>query len=126
VADIDRRRAMVIGRPAMGTGHHRVTVIGHPATAATARRLVMVSDRPAGAIDLPEVVETGHRPEVAVVLHRMVAGRLVAVMEIAPRKVATVLGRKPNLQVNKSHDKRREYRGVCHLPHGHQPCPVRA
>jgi hypothetical protein len=131
VADIDRRRAMVIGRRVVVTGHHLATVIGHrPATAAIAHLPVMVSvHRPAGTIALPAVVETGLRQEAAIVHRRMAAG-LLAATEIAPHKVATVRAPKPspqvNPQVNKSHDKRRDIRGVCHSSHGHQPYPVRA
>lgn len=117
---------MVIDRQAMVSGHHRATVIGRRrAMAAIDRHLVMVSGHhPVGTIDLPVVVETGLRPEAAIVHRRMVAGHPAVAMEIVLRKAATARGPKPSPPVNKSHDKRRDYRGVCHLPHGHQPCPV--
>ena len=119
---------MGIGRQVVVTGHHLATVIGHRrAMAAIARLPVMVSvHRPAGTIALPAAVETGLRQEAAIVHRRMAAGRLAAVMEIVPHRVATVRAPKPSPQVNKSHDKRRDIRGVCHSSHGHQPYPVRA
>jgi hypothetical protein len=123
---------MVIDHLETDIGHRRVTAaIAHRLAMDIVRRRVTASDRrPVVAIAHRPVAVIGLRQVVEIVRHRTVAG-LPATVGIDHRKAdnraVTVRNvRKPSLLVNKPQDKRRDIRGVCHLPQGHQPCPVRA
>lgn len=122
---------MVIDHPAMVTGHQGMAATAPPPATVIVRLPATASaHRPVETIVLPAVAATARRQVAVAIVHRLEAAGLAVMGSARPRvdsKVATVRrAPKPNPQANSLQDKRRDFRGVCHSPHGHQPRPVRA